>query len=690
MKPLVARKKSAAQPESNEANGQDKKGKDKYVKQVDKSKDKRALKRVYKEALTQAYKEVLKKVDKDGGLPAEQHSSNGSDSVKNIEIEFDDIESRILAFPVSEGIYMQIVGVENRALFTVYPIKGIRPNFSWYSDDSNLGTLIAYDFDENRSATLQKDVGHFVLAHDNQTLYYKARKRIRAVDALEKLPGEGREPASASGSGRSSGWIDIARAQVMVSPKLEWTQMYSEAWRLQKEQFWDESMSGIDWDLVYKRYSVLLPRVRTRHEVSDLIWEMQGELGTSHAYEMGGDYRRSLHYHQGFLGVDVAWDAKRKGYRIEKILKGDSWSPEASSPLIRPGLNIAQGDVIVSINGTPVSKELTVDQLLLNQQSMEVSIGILGKDKSKRNVVVETLRTERPLRYRDWVESNRKSVHEATKGRIGYVHIPDMGPWGFAEFHRSYLSEVNKDGLIVDVRYNRGGHVSPLLLEKLLRKRVGYDVSRWAPSMPYPPESVAGPMVAITNQFAGSDGDIFSHCFKLYKLGPLVGKRTWGGVIGIWPRHRLVDGTVTTQPEYSFWFNDVGWGIENYGTKPDHEVDIPPHDFIAKKDPQMEKALSLIHELLKANPVMLPDFSNRPLLPLPEQLLKEPKRQAVKGPSKKSASNGTSKSTTGGTTRKGPAAKVRAGAAQAAKKTGRPAAGARPAKGKSSRPAGSR
>ena len=190
-------------------------------------------------------------------------------------------------------------------------------------------------------------------------------------------------------------------------------------------------------------------------------------------------------------------------------------------------------------------------------------------EEAPRRVLVRTLKDERMLRYRAWVDANRALVHERTQGRVGYVHVPDMGPWGFAEFHRGYLSEFDRDGLIVDVRYNRGGHVSALLLEKLARKRVGYDVSRWAPPFPYPEESVGGPIVAVTNQFAGSDGDIFSHCFKLYGLGPLVGMRTWGGVIGINPRHRLVDGTETTQPEYSFWFTDAGWGVENYGTDPD-------------------------------------------------------------------------------------------------------------------------
>ena len=232
-------------------------------------------------------------------------------------------------------------------------------------------------------------------------------------------------------------------------------------------------------------------------------------------------------------------------------------------------------------------------------------------------MLVKTLPDERGLRYRGWVEANRRYVHERTQDRVGYLHIPDMGPWGFSEFHRGYLTEFNRRGLIVDVRYNRGGHVSPLLLEKLARKRVGYDVSRYAPPQPYPPESVLGPIVAITNQFAGSDGDIFSHCFKLYKLGPLVGKRTWGGVVGINPYHRLVDGTITTQPEFSFWFTDVGWKVENYGTDPDYDVDIAPQHYRDGSDPQMEKALELMERALKETREVLPDIASIPKHPLP-------------------------------------------------------------------------
>ena len=273
------------------------------------------------------------------------------------------------------------------------------------------------------------------------------------------------------------------------------------------------------------------------------------------------------------------------------------------------------GDAIVAIGGRPVDRTKTPDELLVNQAGRDIVL-TLSRDGETRRVLVHALRDERLLRYRAWVERNRAIVHERTGGAVGYLHIPDMGPWGFSEFHRGYLSEFDRDGLIVDVRYNRGGHVSPLLLEKLTRKRVGYDVSRYGPPMPYPPESVGGPIVALTNQFAGSDGDIFSHCFKIYKLGPLVGKRTWGGVIGINPYHRLVDGTVTTQPEYSFWFVDVGWGVENYGTDPDFEVDIAPQDTRAGRDPQLEKGLELMAEA-RNGATGKPQFTPRPNLALP-------------------------------------------------------------------------
>jgi tricorn protease len=268
---------------------------------------------------------------------------------------------------------------------------------------------------------------------------------------------------------------------------------------------------------------------------------------------------------------------------------------------------------VLAINGQPLGPTATPGERFVNLAGSEVVLTVRGPDDTEpRTVTVKALGDERPARYRDWVDANRQKVHQATDGRVGYIHVPDMSAEGYAEFHRAFLVEYDRDALIIDVRVNGGGHVSGLLLEKLARKRVGYDFPRWSSPKPYPDESPAGPMVALTNELAGSDGDIFSHTFKLLKLGPLVGKRTWGGVIGIWPRHRLVDGTVTTQPEFSFFFDDVGWRVENYGTDPDIEVDNAPQDYARGADPQLDRAIAVAMELLAQRPPHRPRPTDRP------------------------------------------------------------------------------
>jgi len=566
-------------------------------------------------------------VPKPAPIHKDKHDDEGDERKRDekpvrIEIDFEGISGRVLGFPVEEGNYDQIVAAKGRVLFTLFPVKGIKPAGNSWADEDEVGTLLAYDFEQQRCATLQTEVGEIRLSIDRRTLVYATRERMRAIDALGELPENGDDEPRHLGDqpGRRSGWLDLRRASVQVEPRDEWAQMYHEAWRMQIEHFWDASMTGVDWVLVRERYAKLLPLVRTRGEFSDLIWEMFGELGTSHAYEIGGDHRHPPQYKRGFLGADLAWEDDVKGYRILKIYRGDSWNREIDSPLAEPGLDVREGDAIVAVGGRSATPHQSLDELLVNAAEREIQLTILRK-KDRRRVIVHALRDERMLRYRGWVEANRSYVHAQTQGRVGYVHIPDMGPWGFSEFHRGFLSEFNRDALIVDVRYNRGGHVSPLLLEKLARKRVGYDVTRWGPPVPYPPESVGGPIVALTNQFAGSDGDIFSHCFKLYKLGPLVGKRTWGGVVGINPYHRLVDGTITTQPEFSFWFVDVGWRVENYGTDPDFDIDIAPHDVKAGVDPQMAKALELVAQLTAASPNGKPRFDRRPHLGIPTELL---------------------------------------------------------------------
>ncbi len=543
---------------------------------------------------------------------SEDKNENDKDekAVEPTAIDLEGITERVLPFPVSEGRYYAIHGIKGKVLYLSYPIEGAIDDPE-AEEHVPRGSVDCYTFEKYKSERIITGVSGLELARNNKTLIYRSARRLRVVKAGEKPPKSENEKEK----GRESGWLDLGRIKVSVQPVAEWKQMFAEAWRLQREQFWSEDMSGIDWDAIYAQYAPLVDRVSSRAELSDLLWELQGELGTSHAYESGGEYRRGPQYRQGFLAVDWTYDAEQKRYRIAHIVKGDPSNEKETSPLTTPGLHVSVGDAVLAINGQRVTAERHPQELLVNQSGAEVLLTIEEAESGKRrSITVKALAEERTARYREWVEENRSTVHSISKGLVGYVHIPDMVDTGYAEFHRSYLAEYDYPALLIDVRWNRGGNVSGLLLEKLARKRLGYDFSRWGQPEPYPSESPRGPMVALTDEHAGSDGDIFSHSFKLMGLGPLIGKRTWGGVIGIHPRHRLVDNTMTTQPEFSFWFKDVGWNVENYGTDPDIDVDIAPQDFANSIDPQLDRAIAEAMRLIEERPSLDPTPGQRPHL----------------------------------------------------------------------------
>ena len=534
------------------------------------------------------------------------------EKAKPTTIDFDGIEDRVVAFPVPEGRYVQIRGIKDKVLFSSIPVTGTLGGGDDDSEEAR-GKIDVYDLKELKLDTVVQGAANFVVSQDNSTLVYRAAGRLRAIRAEAKP-----DDTNGDGPGRKSGWIDLGRVRVSVDPASEYRQMFREAWRFQREHFWVPDMSGVDWLAIYDRYRPLVEKVGSRLEFSDLMWEMNGELGTSHAYEMGGDLRPAPPYRVGQLGADV--ELRNGRWVITHIVRGDSWDASQTSPLTAPGINVREGDVIVSINGQAATPDHSPSWLLVHQAGTEVELVVAkAQGRAQRTVFVKTLVDDKPARYREWVERNRALVHEKTRGRVGYVHIPDMGPHGYAEFHRYYYSELERQGLIIDVRYNGGGHVSQIILEKLARERIGYDVTRWSRvPTPYPEDSPNGPLVCITNEQAGSDGDIFTHAFKLMDLGPVVGKRTWGGVIGISYRHQLVDNGMTTQPEYSYWFKDVGWGVENYGTDPTHDVDITPQDHAAGRDPQMDTALRLMNQALAKHKEKLPDLKTRPKLTLPK------------------------------------------------------------------------
>ncbi len=556
---------------------------------------------------------------KDEPAEVSQKTATGENGEKPVEpvkiqIDLEGLPDRIIEFPTRDGRYGRIAGSSEKKIFySLYPIDGTLNDSSLSREPASNGLLQVYDLEEQKEDNFLNGIADFEVSRDGKMLAVQSGYHLRVIKTAAKPSSEGGDTP-----GRKSGVIDLRRLRAPVIPGVEWKQMFNEAWRLQRDQYWTADMGHIDWLGVHDRYLPLVDRVASRSEFSDLVWEMQGELATSHCYELGGDYRSGPHYSQGQLGAEFEYDQTADGWKVARIVQGDVWDEKASSPLFRPPVDIAAGDILLAINGQRLGRDVSPNSLLVGQANTEVSLTFAPrKDDKPLSFTVKPLAGESILHYREWVNHNRETVHQASGGRVGYVHIPDMGSHGYAEFHRGYLAELDFPGMIVDLRFNSGGNVSALLLEKLARKRVGYGIARWGelPS-PYPEESVQGPIVALTNEHAGSDGDIFSHAFKLMKLGPLLGVRTWGGVVGIWPRHSLVDGTITTQPEFSFWFKDVGWGVENYGTDPDIVVENRPQDYARGVDVQLERALSEVLSLLDSAPPQ-PAFDARPNLAPP-------------------------------------------------------------------------
>jgi tricorn protease len=412
--------------------------------------------------------------------------------------------------------------------------------------------------------------------------------------------------------------IDTRRIVVTVDPTAEWRQMYDEAGRLMRDHFWVADMAGVDWAAELARYRPLVDAVGSVDDLVDVLWEVNGELGTSHAYVSGGG-GGDWSGRPGLLGADL--DRTDDGWRVARVLPPETSAPDARSPLAGPGVDVRAGDVILEVGGRPVDPEWGPAPLLVGTANRLVELTVRtgpghaasGREGEVRRVVVKPLSSEAELRYQDWVAGRRAFVADRSEGRLGYLHVPDMVASGWAQLHRDLGRETARDGLILDVRGNSGGHTSQLVVEKLARRVIGWDVPRHRQSFPYPDDAPRGPVVALADEHSGSDGDIVTAAIKRLGIGPVVGTRTWGGVIGIDGRYHLVDGTRVTQPRYASWFDDTGWEVENRGVDPDIEVVTTPQDHAAGRDPQLERAVDLALERLAERPAARPpDPATRP------------------------------------------------------------------------------
>jgi tricorn protease len=525
-----------------------------------------------------------------------------------VRIDPEGLTERVVPFPVAAGRYAQLRAAHDGFLWLSEPIEGIlgegragigaKPARAW---------LVRFDLVQGHESHLVDALDSYEVSGDGKTIVVRDGAQLRA------LPADHRVETSPHGEPSPDVVdVDLSRVRIEVDPPREWAQMYEEAARLMRDHFWVADMAGVDWDGVVARYRPLLDRIATRDDLSELLWEVQGELGTSHAYETPPlrpvEEERAL----GLLGADLELGSDGS-WRVARLLAGESSVLGARAPLLAPGTRIEPGDAILAVDGRPVDPVFGPAASLVGAAEKPVELTVRDAAGSTREVVVEPLGDERPLRYQRWVAGRREYVHGATDGRVGYVHIPDMVATGWAELHRDLRVEVAREGLVIDVRDNRGGHTSSLVLETLGRAVRAWDVGRHIGPMTYPPNAPRGPRVLVTNEQAGSDGDIVTAGFRQLGLGPVVGTRTWGGVIGIDSRYTLVDGTSVTQPRYSFWFTDLGWSVENHGVDPDVEVPRAPQDWAAGRDPQLDRAIALVLEALTRTPAAVPpDVATRP------------------------------------------------------------------------------
>jgi tricorn protease len=532
-----------------------------------------------------------------------------SAAVDPVRVDLNAISDRIVPFPVEAGDYSGLAAVENGVVWLSHATRG---ELGEGAHDGGHGDpakpeLIRYDLAKRKRTTLVGELDSFTVSGDGTRIGYRKDGdfTIKAAD------GSGEDEAISVG---------LDRIRVRVDPVSEWTQMYQEIWRVMRDKFWRPDMNGVDWEAMSERYRPLLARLGSADDFNDLGWELVGELGTSHCYVIGPMPGADPAGAQGMLGADLAADPDGGGWRIDRILPGESSVAGGRSPLAAPGVAARPGDLITAVDGRPVDPVRGPNPLLAGKADQPVELtlrraGAGGGPGAERRVVVVPVRSDQTLRYHDLIKSRRAKVRELSGGRLGYLHVPDMQSPGWAEFHRDLATEIQCDGLIFDLRENGGGHTSALVVEKLTRKIIAWELSRQHQPVTYPVDAPRGPIVTLTDEMAGSDGDIGTAAVKAYGLGPVVGTRTWGGVIGYDGDYHLVDGTLITQPRLAFWFAEQGWSVENYGVDPDVEVQIPPHDWAAGRDPQLETAVRLALEALETNPPAQPPT----IPPLPNQ-----------------------------------------------------------------------
>ncbi|WP_194925370.1 S41 family peptidase [Catenulispora pinisilvae] len=530
-----------------------------------------------------------------GGRPVDSGDKDDDKEKKDSDIPATVIDAfgittRAVPFPVASGTYADLAAVKGGVTWLAKPLTGaLGTQLAGSGQDEPRPSLVRFDFGKREEQTLVGELDGYAVSGDGTRLVVADHGTLTT------------RPADKDDDDAKPETVDLSRIRLTVVPGAERRQAFAEAWRLQVENYIKPAMDGIDWDAAGGRYAPLVDACATDDDFVDLLWELQGELRTSHAYVDAPKRSHDDARQQGLLGADLAPDPDGT-WRIVRILPGDSSVPAARSPLLAPGVAARVGDAITAVDGVPVPARVGPAALLAGKAGQPTELALRNAAGTTRAVVVVPIADEVQLRYRAWVADRRAYVLEKSGGRLGYVHLPDQAEPGWAEFHRDLGAQVVKDGLVVDTRGNRGGMTSALVVEKLTRKAIAWEYARGEQPATYPPDAPLGPLVSVCDEEAGSDGDIINQALKDHGV-TVVGARTWGGVIGMDDCFYLVDGTFVSQPRYAFAFDSVGlYGLENHGCEPTVPVAMAPQDFVAERDPQLDKAIEIALDGLAKEP----------------------------------------------------------------------------------------
>jgi len=507
-----------------------------------------------------------------------------STKVKPVKIDFDGLQDRILALPIPSKVYVQLEAAKDGVIL-----------FTEQVPNENGLTLQRFTLEKRKVEKVVDGITAFEIAAQGEKYLYSTTSNQYVISKVMEKPDPGEES------------LNIKGVEIKIDPLLEWKQIFREAWRYERDYFYVKNVHGLDMDWAYKTYSSWIDDCKHRSDLNYILDILGGETSICHSFVWGGDYPDVKSVPIGLLGADIS--IENGYYRIKKIYKGESWNADVKAPLKGPGINVNSGDYLLAVNGVPLDTTVNLYSYFDRTAGIQTSISVNKQPslKDAKEITVVPVASEYDLRQDDWVESNRRKVDSLSGGKLAYVWLPNTGGEGYANFNRYYFAQKNKKGAVIDERFNHGGSIADYIVDLLSRDLLGYFNNPIGTKQPFtaPNAGIWGPKVMIINEMAGSGGDMLPYMFKMRKIGPLVGTKTWGGLVGIWDVPDLIDGGHITAPRGGFYNVAGEWDVENKGVTPDVPVEQDAKSVIEGHDPQLEKAVETAMDLLKTQEVNL-------------------------------------------------------------------------------------